>query len=174
MEFRESCESMSFPVSANKEQGTNLGGFEEERGVVDNRPDLNNHSFRLESPRKDKYFHSASSHFRTQCFVMSFVRSASFSNVVVPLSSPLPPHKSRGSSLPATSAELVLYFLPAPVGNWWDQIRLPCWWASSLSKCMIYPGARPPSSDLSTVSAGLERSTVSRLGRDEGRCTWGI
>lgn len=108
---------MSFSVSANKEQGTNLGGSGEERGVLDNRLDLNNHSFTLESPHKDKYFHSASSHSQAQCFVMSFVTSASFSNVVVPLSFPLPPHKSRGSSLPTTSAELVLELLPAPVGN---------------------------------------------------------
>lgn len=49
---------MSFSVSANKEQGTNLGGFGEERGVVDNRLDLNNHSFRLEYPHKDEDFHS--------------------------------------------------------------------------------------------------------------------
>lgn len=33
---------MSFSVSANKEQGTNLGGSGEERGVLDNRLDLNN------------------------------------------------------------------------------------------------------------------------------------
>lgn len=99
---------MAFSVSANKEQGTNLGGFGEERRVVDNRLDLNNHSFRLESPHKNKHFHSASSHSRTPCFVMSFATSVSFSNVVVPLSFPLPPHKSQGSSLTATSAELVL------------------------------------------------------------------